>query len=101
VEGKSAARLRSPIPAGTKVNAVFITENLIIVNLSREFMTNLGPGIDAELLAVYSIVNSLLFNLDNVDGVQILIDGERVPTLHGNVDLESPLIANTAITRAS
>jgi spore germination protein GerM len=101
LEGKDAAFLRSPVPAGTKLNSVFVTGNLIVVNLSKEFMNNLQGGVDEELLAVYSIVNSLLFNIDNVDGVQILIEGERVFTLHGNVDLDSPLIANSAITRAS
>ncbi|AXA36886.1 MAG: hypothetical protein D6691_09535 [Candidatus Hydrogenedentota bacterium] len=101
IEGRDAAFLRSPIPAGTKLNAVFVTGNLVIVNLSKEFVNNLRPNVDDELLAVYSLVNSLLFNIEGVDGVQILVEGERLPTLRGHVDLESPLIANPALTRAS
>lgn len=101
VEGKDAAGLKTAVPAGTKVVTVFIKDNLAIVNLSREVMSNLQGGVDSELLAVYSIVNSILFNLEGIEAVQILIDGEKVPTLHGHIDISSPLIANTAITRTS
>lgn len=101
IEAKDAAGLKSPVPQGTQVVNVFVKDNLAIVNLSRELMTNLRGGVDAELLAVYSIVNSILLNLESIDAVQLLIDGEKVPTLHGQVDVSSPLIANTAITRTS
>ena len=101
LEGKDAAFLKSPIPTGTKRNSVFINGNVVIVNLSREFMENLRGGVDAELLAVYSIVNSILYNIENADAVQLLIDGEKVLSLGGALDIESPLIANAAITRSS
>lgn len=101
IEGKDAALLRSPIPQGTKLKSVFINGKIIIVNLSSEFMNNLPAGIDSELLAVYSIVDSLLYNIDSAEAVQILIDGEKVLTVGGHLDISTPLIANTAITRAS
>ena len=101
IEGKDQQFLRSPIPPGTRVNSVFVTGNLVIVNLSREFMTNLEPGVDAEMLAVFSIVNSVLDNVESTDAVQILIEGEKVLSLGGHVDLQSPLIANKSITRSS
>jgi spore germination protein GerM len=101
LEGQDAAFLKSPIPPGTQLNSVFINGNVVIVNLSKEFMNNLRGGVDAELLAVYSVVNSIQFNIEQIDAVQILIEGERVLTLGGQVDIESPLIANSAITRAS
>jgi spore germination protein GerM len=99
--GKDAAGLKSAIPSETEIVNIFLKDNIAIVNLSREFMTGLRGGVDAEMLAIYSIVNSLLFNLEGIDAVQILIDGERVPTLGGSLDINEPLIANTAITRTS
>ncbi len=99
--GRDADFLKTPVPAGTRVLSVFLHDDVVLVNLSREFMANLSGGVDAELLAVYSIVNSLLYNIESADAVQILIEGEKVPTLRGNVDIEAPLIANTAITRAA
>lgn len=98
--GRDADFLRSPIPPGTQVLSVFMHDDIVIVNLSKEFMTNLQGGVDAELLAVYSIVNSLLSNLESADAVQILIDNEKLPTLKGSVEIESPLIANKAVIRA-
>lgn len=100
VEGRDRAQLVSPIPQGTRVNAVFVDDGVVIVNLSREFMNNLRGGVEAEMLAVSSVVNSLMHNMDNVRAVQILIDGATVPTLNGNVDIGGHLIANSAIVRA-
>lgn len=101
VSGDDAAYLRSPIPQGTRLNSLFINGKVVTVNLSKEFMTNLQGGVDAELLAVYAIVNSLLFNVENVSAVQILVEGERVLTLGGNIDISQPLVANVGLTRAS
>ncbi|MEI7632859.1 MAG: GerMN domain-containing protein [bacterium] len=101
VEGRDAAFLKSPIPRGTRLNAVHVTGNMVIVNLSKEFLTNLAGGMSSEMLAVYSIVNSLLYNIENIEAVQILIEGERLPTLRGNVEIGTPLIANPSITIAS
>jgi hypothetical protein len=52
------------------------------------------------MLAVYAIVNTVLHNVESVDSVQILVDGESLPTLRGHVDIEFPLVANSAITRS-
>ncbi|MCX7020538.1 MAG: GerMN domain-containing protein [Candidatus Sumerlaeota bacterium] len=87
--------------SGTRLNAVHVTGNMVIVNLSKEFLTNLAGGMSSEMLAVYSIVNSLLYNIENIEAVQILIEGERLPTLRGNVEIGTPLIANPSITIAS
>src|SRR5205814_2745368 len=89
VTGRDAAFLKSPIPSGTKVLSVFVNSDLVIVNLSKEYMENLKGGVDAEILAVYSIVNSLLYNIEGADAVQILIEGEKVPMLRGQMDIES------------
>jgi spore germination protein GerM len=101
LDGRGKSQLRTAVPAGTRLNAAFVQDGVVIVNLSRDFLNNLRGGVDAELLAAYSIVNSLLYNLENADSVQILIDGAKVPTLGGNLDLDAPLIANTAVTRAN
>ena len=100
LEGKGAIGLRTPLPAETKLRSIFVTNGLAVVNLSREFVNNFQGGPDQELVAVYSLVNSLLFNIEGIDGIQILVEGERLPTLRGTVDIEQPLVANQAITRS-
>jgi spore germination protein GerM len=100
LEGKGAMGLRPTLPAETKLRSIFVTNGLAVVNLSREFVNNFQGGPDQELVAVYSLVNSLLFNIEGIDGIQILVEGERLPTLRGTVDIEQPLVANQAITRS-
>ena len=47
---------------------------------------------EAELLTVYSIVNSLTANFPAVKRVQILVDDRQAPTLAGHVDLTRPAV---------
>lgn len=99
LEGERSVGMKTAIPEGTSLKNVFINDDQVLVNLSSHMVSNLHGGIDAELLAVYAVVNSLLFNLEGIDAVQILIENEKLPTLGGNVDISIPLIANSAITR--
>lgn len=95
--GRQTAFLQNPVPPDTKLLSAFVNDKVVVANLSKEFLTGLGAGHDAEVLAVFSVVNSLLLNMEGVDGVQILIEGEKLPTLRGTVDIESPLIANAGL----
>jgi len=99
LEGERNVGMKSAIPEGTSMKTIFINDKEVVVNLSSQMVSNLHGGVDAEVLAVYAVVNSLLFNIDGVDSVQILIEDEKLPTLGGNVDISVPLIANAAITR--
>jgi hypothetical protein len=101
ISGEDAGFLKSPMPAGTEVKSVFVNDNVAIVNLSRQFIENMGSSVEHETLAVYSVVNSLLNNIETVTAVKFLIEGQRLVTLRGNIDLEGLLIANAALTRAS
>jgi spore germination protein GerM len=101
LQGRNSAMLKSPLPQGTKLNSIFINGNIVIINLSKEFVNNFSGGVDAEILAIYSIVNSILDNVNSVDSVQFLIEGERLMTLGGHIDIENPLIGNKAISRSS
>ena len=56
-------------------------------------------GSEAELLAIYSIVNSLVLNVDEVKKVKILIEGREADTLAGHIDLRFPFDANMRMVR--
>ncbi len=84
--------LRSAIPAGTTVRAVFLTaEGLAFVDLGGPIVTGHSGGTLDEALAVYAIVNTVALNLPTVTAVQILVDGKQVDSLAGHLDLRSPL----------
>lgn len=89
------ARLLSPIPAGTVLRAVYLTEDGdAFVDLSAEVVLGHVGGSREELFTVYAVVNALTLNLAAVDAVQILVDGVEVDTLVGHVDLQRPLRQN-------
>ena len=64
-------------------------EGVCFVNLSKEFITKHPGGTSAEIMTVYSIVNSLT-ELINVNKVQFLIDGE-IKELFNHIVINEPL----------
>ena len=89
------APLLSPIPPGTRLLALYLTERGdAFVDLSEEATLRHSGGSLEELFTVYAIVNALTTNLPAIDAVQILINGREVDTLVGHVDLQRPLERN-------
>jgi germination protein M len=87
----------SPIPAGTKLKALFLTSRgEAYVDFSPELQKNHPGGTTSEILTVYAIVNTLTLNLPAISGVQILVDGKEVDTLAGHLDLRRPFEQNLA-----
>jgi len=97
LKGPRSATLRSPIPRGVKARALFINDTALTLDLSSEVRDGLRRGSSAELLCVYSIVNTLLLNCSNLKTVTLLIDSQPVETLHGYLDLSGPLVENLAL----
>ncbi len=54
-------------------------------------------GSQQELLAAYSLVNSLCENLPELAGVALLWNGTQSPTFAGNLDTRRPLRSNRAL----
>ncbi len=89
------APLLSPIPPGTRLLALYLTERGdAFVDLSEEVALGHSGGSLEELFTVYAIVNALTTNLPAINAVQILINGREVDTLVGHVDLQRPLERN-------
>jgi hypothetical protein len=79
------------IPENTKLSAFFLDENgTAYADFSGEIARNHPGGAAAELLTIYSIVNSLTLNVEEIEKVKILIDGREAATLAGHVDLREP-----------
>jgi len=82
----------APWSGGGRVLEVFVTaRGVAYVDLSKEVLTGRVSGTRAELLAVYSLVDSIALNFPAIKKVQILIDGQSVDTLAGHIDLSRPL----------
>ena len=86
----------SAIPQGTKLRAVYVSEQgEAFVDVTGEMSRNHTGGALDELFSVYTIVNALTVNLPAIKRVQILVDGKEVDTLAGHVDLRQPFAKNT------
>lgn len=78
------------IPSGARVRSVTIEAGLAVVDYSAELRTNHPGGSAGELMTAYSIVGSLAA-LDEVDAVQILLEGEVIDSLVGHLVFSEPM----------
>lgn len=91
IKGPDSSDLYSTIPEGTRVNEVYIADDIVYVDLSEEVFKNHTGGSSGELMTVYSIVNSLT-EISPIKGVQILVEGNERNSLVGHVDISMPLL---------
>lgn len=88
------------IPMETKIRDVTTTsDGTCYVNLSEDFVLKHNGGERAELLTIYSIVNSLC-ELEQVDKVQFLIEGKKLDELKGNLQFKTPFTAVNSLKTA-
>ena len=88
----STTGLVPTLPAGTRVLEVFVqARGVAWVDLSSEATSGLPGGSKAELLTVYSVVNTIVTNFPAVSRVRIVVNDQPVTSLGGHVDLSRPL----------
>jgi len=88
----STTGLVSTLPAGTRVIEVFVqARGVAWVDLSSEAASGLPGGSKAEMLTVYSVVNTIVTNFPAVSRVRIVVNDQAVTSLGGHVDLSRPL----------
>ncbi len=88
LEGPQGDELIRAIPEDTRLLDIKVEDNIAYVNLSSEVSGSYGH--EGEQVAVYSMVNTLA-QLDEVDAVQIMIEGEVRETLAGHEYIGEPL----------
>lgn len=78
----------TPFPLGTDLRELYVTEKgIAYVDISRELREMHPSGSSAEVSTIFSLVNSLTHNFDQIAKVHVLIDGGGKQTLKGHVDL--------------
>ncbi|MBN2371163.1 MAG: GerMN domain-containing protein [Vicinamibacteria bacterium] len=97
----SQTGLGAAVDPQTRVLDVLVSaRGVAYVDLSPEVIPA-AAGSHAELLTVYSIVNTLSVNFPVVTRVQIIVGDRTVETLAGHVDLSRPLLPNMALLAAA
>ncbi|MCX7779994.1 MAG: GerMN domain-containing protein [Negativicutes bacterium] len=78
------------LPQGTKVRGISVKDHIAQVDFSSAIVKNNAGGSATEMLAVGAIVNTLT-EFPDIHKVQILIEGKKVETLTGHMDVSEPL----------
>ena len=87
------------LPPETRLREVYWAEGgLLVVDITGDASVRHPGGITGEVSSIYSVVNSLTYNLPAVSEVQILIDGAEAETLAGHIDLRRPLPQDLSMT---
>ena len=91
--------LEPTIPPETKLRELYIVpeEKCIYLDFNRAFQVNHPGGSAGELLTIYSLVNTLIDNFEDIERVQLLVEGETIETLAGHIDTSKPFSCNAAI----
>lgn len=89
LDGPESGALRTLFPEGTEVLDTRMDNGICNVNFSAALMENAPAGQGEQDLLLYSIVDTL-GNLDAVNAVQLLVEGE-VPKSYGTTDTTLPL----------
>ena len=93
-------KLIPTLPLRTKLLSLQLDERgLAKVNFNRALSKDHPGGSSAEVMTVYSIVNSLTLNFPQIRRVQILIEGEVGASIAGHLSLDQPVSPNLDLVR--
>lgn len=84
------------LPEGTVINSVRLDGQMAVVDLNHIFADELAPGSDNEMLAVYSIVDTVCANFPQLTTVRLTVAGNEKTTLH-HLDLSDPLVPDYSL----
>jgi hypothetical protein len=80
------------LPGGTRLRQAYVLDGGIAwLDFSSELSEGLTGGSEVELMTIFSIVNSVVANVQSVRRVGFLINGQPVETLNGHVHLLNPI----------
>ncbi len=61
------------------------------VNFNKAFIKDHPGGSSAEVMTVYSVVNSLTLNFPEIKRIQFLVEGREIETIAGHLSLRQPI----------
>ncbi len=98
-EGPHSDKMFASLPKDTKIQDLFLSEQgTAFIDFSNTISINHPGGLLNELTTIYSVVDSLTYNLPEIKQVKILIGGVEKETLAGHCLLLLPLEMDLSIT---
>ena len=96
IQGPATVLVRT-IPPETTVNSLFLLDTgTLVIDFGKEIQAYHPGSCLCELMTVYSIVNTLTANFNEISSVRFLVEGSEIDTLieHGHVDLAEPVLSD-------
>ena len=93
-------KLNRTIPEHTSLRAFYISDDgIAYVDFSPEIKELYPGGSHSEYLTIYSIVNTIVYNVPDIKAVKILVSGNESTTLAGHIGIGSPIKADMVMVR--
>ena len=90
--GPRDASLAAPLPEGVSLGRAYLMDDAtVILDLTSPDGTKPATGSFGEMLMLYSIVNSVLLNVEEAERLVLLWDGQQPNTFAGHLDTTRPL----------
>ena len=85
-------KLIPTLPPQTKLLGLELGEDGVAkVNFNKALSRDHPGGSSAEMMTVYSIVNSLTLNFPEINRVQFFVEGKEIETIAGHLSLRQPV----------
>lgn len=98
VAGTKNVDLVSVMPAGTKLKHISIKDKIAYVDFNDKLVKNNTGGSASEILLVAAIINTLT-EFKEIQKVQIMVDGKKIDTISGHLDIGEPLSRSEKIIK--
>jgi len=99
IKGPRGKLIRT-LPPQTKLLTLKIDEKGVArVNFDKTLSKDHPGGSSAEIMSIYSIVNSLTLNFLQIKRVQILIEGKTGESIAGHLILDQPISSKTDLIK--
>jgi len=93
-------KLVPTLPPRTKLLTLRVNDKGVAeVNFNKALSRDHPGGSSAEMVSVYSIVNSLILNFPQIKKVKILIEGKTGETIAGHLSLDQPISSKPDLIR--
>ncbi len=93
-------KLIPTLPSQTRLLTLHVDEKGVAkVSFSKAFTADHPGGSSAEIMTVYSIVNSLTTNFPQIKRVQILVEGKEIESIAGHLSLMRPISSKPDLIR--
>jgi germination protein M len=98
IAGPKNPALEPVVPAGTKLRNISIKDHIAYVDFNDKLVKNNNGGSTSEILLVAAIVNTLT-EFHDIQKVQIMVEGKKIDTISGHMDIGEPLSRSEKIIK--